>query len=260
MAKNVVAESSATDRLAQAFQTLVREDDQRQRLLALAKEDVAASPLGNTEGFETVWDHVAEKLLTSYSDETFVSEAYGRELSGARTQAIAVEQVSDDPPDRVGAWLSTVATSALRSLDLTLLLDLLRIEEDEERWGELMSPIVALLEDLLLVGDFDAAVQLIEVIAREAAPGGTKARRQHAMIAIDMLVAGPMMRHIVDAPRLDRRRAVRAGEGDVRVARRGAGAAARRGAVGRRPSAPAAASDRRSCCRSETSAGAPSSA
>jgi hypothetical protein len=197
VAKDVVAESSATDRLAQAFQTLVREDDQRQRLLTLAREDVAASPLGNTEGFETVWDHVAEKLLTSYSDETFVSEAYGRELSGARTQAIAVEQVSDDPPDRVGAWLSTVATSALRSLDLTLLLDLLRIEQDEERWGELMRPIIALLGDLLLVGDFDAAQQLIEVIVREAAPGGTTARRQHAMIAIDMLVAGPMMRHIV---------------------------------------------------------------
>ncbi|HEY2904474.1 MAG TPA: HEAT repeat domain-containing protein [Vicinamibacterales bacterium] len=197
VAKNVIAESSATDRLAQAFQTLVREDDQRQRMLTLAREDVAASPLGNTEGFETVWDHVAEKLLTSYSDETFVSETYGRELSGARTQAIAVEQVSDDPPDRVGAWLSTVATSALRSLDLTLLLDLLRIEQDEERWGELMRPIVALLGDLLLVGDFDAALQLIEVIAREAAPGGTTARRQHAMIAIDMLVAGPMMRHIV---------------------------------------------------------------
>jgi hypothetical protein len=197
VAKNVIAESSATDRLAQAFQTLVREDDHRQRLLALAHEDVAASPLGNSEGFEAVWDHVAEKLLTSYSDETFVSETYGRELSISRTQALQVEQVSDDPPDRVGAWLGTVATSALRSLDLTLLLDLLRIEEEEDRWGDLMSPVVALLGDLLLVGDFDAAVQLMDVIVREAAPGGTKARRQHAMIAIDLLVAGPMMRHIV---------------------------------------------------------------
>jgi hypothetical protein len=197
VAKNVIAESSATDRLAQAFQTLVREDDQRQRLLSLAREDVAASPLGSTEGFEDVWDHVAEKLLTSYSDETFVSESYGRELSVARTQAIAVEQVSDDPPDRVGAWLSTVATSALRSLDIMLLLDLLRIEHDEDRWGELMSPVVALISDLLLVGDFDAAHQFVEAIARETAPTATKARRQHAMIAIDLLVAGPMMRHIV---------------------------------------------------------------
>jgi hypothetical protein len=197
VARSVIAESSPTDRLAQAFQTLVREDDQRQRLLTLAREDVAASPLGSTEGFEEVWDHIAQKLLTSYSDESFVTDAYGRELSGARTQAIQVEQVSDDPPDRLARWLSTVATSALRSLDLTLLLDLLRIEQNEERWGELMSPVLALLGDLLLVGDFDAASQLIAVIVREAAPGGSKVRRQHAMIAIDHLIAGPMMRHIV---------------------------------------------------------------
>ena len=45
-------ESTPTDRLAQAFQTLVREPDQQQRLLALARDDVAASPLGSTEGFE----------------------------------------------------------------------------------------------------------------------------------------------------------------------------------------------------------------
>ncbi len=196
VARSIVNEGTATDRLATAFQTLVREGEARDRMLALAKTDVAASPLGSTEGFEEVWDHVAQKLLTSYSDKSFVSDAYGRELSGARAQAIEVEQVSDDPPDRLSAWLATVATSALRSLDLTLLLDLLRIEENEERWGELMTPVVALLEDLLLVGDFDAARQLVDVVVQEAAPGGTKARRQHAMIAIDLLIAGPMMRHV----------------------------------------------------------------
>ncbi|HWF85003.1 MAG TPA: HEAT repeat domain-containing protein, partial [Vicinamibacterales bacterium] len=197
VSRNVIAETSATDRLAQAFQTLVREGDERQRLLALAHDDVAASPLGNVDGFEDVWSHVAEKLLTSYSDESFVSSEYGRELSGARTQAIEVEQVSDDPPERVSAWLRSVATGALRALDLTLLLDLLRIEVDEERWGELIAPVVALMEDLLLVGDFDAAIELLQVLVHEAAPGGDTARRQHAMIGIDLLVAGSMMRHIV---------------------------------------------------------------
>ena len=36
------------------------------------------------------------------------------------------------------------------------MLDLLRIEQDDERWRELMKPLVGLIEDLLLVGDFDA--------------------------------------------------------------------------------------------------------
>ncbi|MFI5177850.1 MAG: HEAT repeat domain-containing protein [Vicinamibacterales bacterium] len=197
VARDLIAEATPTDRLAQVFQTLVRDGEERQRLLALAKGDVAASPLGSTDGFEAVWDTVAQKLLTSYSDKPFVSEEYGRELSRARTQAIEVEQVSDDPPERVGVWLGTVATSALRSLDLTLVLDLLRIEENEDRWGDMMTPVVSLLEDLLLVGDFDAALQLIAVLVEQANTGASTMRRQHAMIAIDLLVAGTMMRHIV---------------------------------------------------------------
>jgi len=196
VSRHVIAESASTDRLALAFQSLVREPEQQQRLLVMAKEDVAASPLGSTDGFESVWNHVAEKLLTSYSDETFVSDAYGRELSDSRTRAIEVEEVSDDPPERIGVWLGTIATTSLRSLDLTLVLDLLRIEEDDVRWGELMKPVVSLLEDLLLVGDFDAAIELIAVLVRETGGQGPTARRQHALTAIDVLIAGPMMRHV----------------------------------------------------------------
>jgi HEAT repeats/PBS lyase HEAT-like repeat len=195
VSRNVIADGGTpTDRLAQAFQTLVRNPDDRHRLLNLAHDDAAASPLGATEGFETVWNHVAQKLLTSYSDESFVSDVYARELSGTRTRAVDVEQASDDPPERVNVWVASVTASALRSLDLLLLLDLLRLERDNARWGE---PVVRNLEDLLLVGDFDSAMELIAVIAAATSDAGAKERRQHAMIAIDMLVAGSMMRHIV---------------------------------------------------------------
>jgi len=197
VSRQVIAQSSPTDRVAQAFQALVRDTDQQQRLLSLARTNVAASPLGSTEGFEEVWNHVAQKLLTSYTDESYVSEDYGRELSGARAQAVDVERISDDPPERVSAWLGTIATSALRSLDLQLFLDLLRIEDEDERWGELMTPVVSLLEDLLLVGDFDAAAELLAIVVAEAGGAGSKSHRQHATIAIDMLVGGSMMRHVV---------------------------------------------------------------
>ena len=196
VSRHVIAGDTSTDRLAQAFQTLVRDGGEQQRLLGMAKGEVAASPLGSTEGFESVWNNVAEKLLTSYSDEPFVSDAYGKELSGARTKAIEVEGVSDDPPERIGAWLGTIAPTALRALDLTLMLDLLRIEQDEERWRELMKPLVGLIEDLLLVGDFDAAAELIGVLVGEAAGNGPTARRQIALTAIDVLIASSMMRHV----------------------------------------------------------------
>ena len=197
VSRNVMTEGTASNRLAQAFQALVRDVDQRERMLALAHDDLAASPLGRTEEFRGVWNHITEKLLTSYSDEPYVSDPYGRELSHARTQAIQVEQVNDDPPERLTAWMSTVATTALRALDLTLLLDLLRIEPDPERWKGLMTPVVRLLEDLLLVGDFETAEELVAVLVREAGPEGRDTRRQTAINAIDTLVAGSMMRHIV---------------------------------------------------------------
>jgi HEAT repeat protein len=198
VSKNVIASNGTpTDRLVEAFQTLVRNDDDRHRLLNLAHIDTAASPFGQTEGFETVWNHVAEKLLTSYSDATFVSEEYARELSGARTRAVDVEEASDDPPERLAVWKDSVAASALRSLDLHLLLDLLRLEQDHARWGTLMAPVVHNLEDLLLVGDFDSAIELTAAITSAASDAAPKERRQHALIAIDMLVAGSMMRHIV---------------------------------------------------------------
>ena len=223
VSRQVIAQSSPTDRVAEAFQALVRDPDQQERLLSLARTNVAASPLGSTEGFEDVWNHVAQKLLTSYTDKSYVSEEYGRELSGARTQAVDVERVSDDPPERVSAWLGTIATSALRSLDLQLFLDLLRIEEDDERWGELMAPVVLLLEDLLLVGDFDAASELLAIVVREAQGAGSKAHRQDATIAIDMLVGGSMMRHIVthlatvDEPQFERIKALCVSLGEVLV-------------------------------------------
>jgi hypothetical protein len=197
VARNVI-QSTPTDRLAVAFQALVKGREDRARLLSLAHRDVADSPLGSTDGFEGVWDHVAEKLLTSYSDESFVTEEYASELSGARTRAIDVEQAGSDPPDRIAVWKATVATTVLRRLDLTLMLDLLRIEEDDDRWGDmLMQPVVQLIDDLLLVGDLEAAAQLVEALAREAAEGKSTTRRQHAVTAVDVLVGTSMMRHIV---------------------------------------------------------------
>jgi hypothetical protein len=197
VSRNVIAEGTPTDRLAQAFQALVNETQDRERLLSMAKTEVAASPLGGAQGFDAVWTHVAQKLLTSYADKSFVSDPYARELSTARAHAIDVERVGDDPPERVTGWLTSVSTTAVRTLDISLLLDLLRIEKDDARWGELMAPVVHTVEDLLLVGDFDSAASLVDVVAAAATGKDTKGRRQHGIIGIDMMVAGPMMQHMM---------------------------------------------------------------
>ena len=194
--RNVVKEGTSTQRLAEAFQALVPDHERQSHLVGLAHDETAASPLGQMDGFESMWANVST-MLTSYSDESYVSEAYGRELSGARTQAIEVDRVSDDPPDRIAAWVGTVSGGAVRLLDLALLTDLLRIEDDEAGWRDLMRPVVAQVEDLLLVGDFDAAADLVAILVHENGPDGQPARKAAAAAAIEQLAGGVMMRHIV---------------------------------------------------------------
>ena len=194
VARNALAPGTSIERVAQAFHALVQDVDGRERLIAMAHEEAAASPLGSTEGFEEAWETVAQKMMTSYSDKAFVSDDYARELSGTRTKAIDIEELQDDPPERLAAWLGTVATAELRKLDLTLVLDLLRIEPDTGRWSTLMPPVGGLIEDLLLVGDFEAAADLVAALL---AHSGADDRRQAVLSAVDKLVKGPMMRHIV---------------------------------------------------------------
>ncbi len=194
LARSVTAQRGATSRLAQAFQALVPDVSRRPGLLEIARTQAAESPLGDSEGFADMWKNAAD-MLSSYTDEAFVSEGYARELSEARTRALDVERVSDDPPERVGAWVSSVGSAEVRALDLTLLVDLLTIEKDPERWSRVTGPAVSHIEDLLLVGDFEGAIQLTEIIAGDAAGGGP--RVEYAAAALARLVEGPMMTHVV---------------------------------------------------------------
>lgn len=133
-------------------------------------------------------------MLTSYSDEQFVSDSYARELSGARTQALEVERVSDDPPERIGAWISSVGPVEVRVLDLQLLLDLLTIETDPDRWQRVTVPAVGHIEDLLLVGDIEWASKLIHLFAAEIT--AETERKPAAEAALHNLVHGSMMTHV----------------------------------------------------------------
>lgn len=192
VAGDVIKERGATARLAHAFQALVPDVDRQRRLLALAAEEAAVSDIGG-DGFAELWSRV-EGMLTSYSDETFVSEEYARELSGARTRPVDVERTSDDPPERIAGWLGTVSDTALRGLDHELLIDLLRIEQEPLRWRDIAETVTANAEDLVRVGHSAAGWQLAEtvVVEGERDPG----RRPHAAAALARFTRGPMMKDV----------------------------------------------------------------
>ena len=142
VARNVARENGASERLAQALQLLVPDTDRKERLIDLAKQEAEQSPLGRQAGFEELWESAAN-MLASYSDESFVSAEYARELSGAQKQAVDVASVSDDPPERIKAWIATVeGDAAIKALDFALLVDLLKVEDDPSAWRDMARLVV----------------------------------------------------------------------------------------------------------------------
>jgi hypothetical protein len=193
VSSSVIQERGASERLAQAFQTLAPNHERQRQLLALAEESVSASPLGQDASYAELWERV-ETMLTSYSDASFVSDDYARELSNARTRATDVEATTDDPPERISAWVSTVSDAALRTLDHELLGDLLAIETDASRWRDIAETVVSHAEDLIRVGYFDIAWTLAERVATEGARD--EARRKYSAEALERFGRGTMMKHV----------------------------------------------------------------
>ena len=195
VARSVEAERGATERLAQALEALVPDGDDKAGVLALA-EEVARHASGNDAGFETLWQSAREMLL-SYSDTNYVSTEYARELSSARQQAIEVERISDDPPERIAAWVASVSEESIRLMDLALLCDLLRIESDSAKWATIVNVAVPEIERHALLGNFDGARQLGELIAAERSHTGRWDFASEAGKALDRLAAGPFVRNLV---------------------------------------------------------------
>ncbi len=199
VASSVIAQGSATQRLAEAFSALVPDIDNRRQLLSLAEHQVSESPVGTEEDFPDVWRRT-EEMLTSYRDEQYVGAEYARELSQAREQAVEVDALNDDPPERVASWLETVDDGRLRHLDLQLLLDLLELEADAFRWRDLTVTAAETVEELTRRGDVPIAVGLVERLAAERGnedevPADEESKRAFALQALERIAAGPAMRH-----------------------------------------------------------------
>ncbi|HQL31600.1 MAG TPA: hypothetical protein PLM67_15395, partial [Thermoanaerobaculales bacterium] len=191
VSRSVVAERGCTARLAEAFRALAPDPERQRTIAGLARREAANSPIGAEAGFEQLWSRV-EELLVSYSDKPFVPEAYNLELSAARARSLEIEHVPDDPPARIAAWLTTVSDAHLRALDLQLLLDLLRVEQDLGRWPDVLELVATQVDDLLLVGDLAGARRLVEALVA-VSRAESDPRAAAAAKTIDQLVRGSML-------------------------------------------------------------------
>lgn len=196
IASSIEAERGATERLAQALEALVPETDRHSGLIELAETTARAATDGDDAAFEKLWQG-AKEMLVSYSDTNYVSTEYARELSSARRQAVEVERVSDDPPERVAAWVASIGEAAVHQLDLLLLCDLLRLEPDAAKWTRIAAVTTSEIERHTFLGNADGARSLAALIAAEAGPEGRWDFRDEARRALERLAAGPLVKYVV---------------------------------------------------------------
>jgi HEAT repeat protein len=112
-------------------------------------------------------DKVAELLSSSY--QASLEGAVGRrEMFSTR-----------DLPRELPEWVESLQQDNVRSLSVLLITDLLRIEEQEERAVEIASDMTALVEDLLMSGDFANSVLVLRELKRaregKVAPAAARA-------------------------------------------------------------------------------------
>lgn len=195
VARSVTSERGASARLAHAFEALVPDAARRSPLLALAHDEARDGELGEDPRFEEVWEGATRMMLETYSDEGWVPDDYARELSAARTQAVEVERLSDDPPERLAEWLNTISERAVRELDLNLTLDLLRLESKPDAWTPIAVIAARELEQRTMTGEVSAAARVAESLAATAT-GDRQDLRQPAERVLEQLASSSFARHV----------------------------------------------------------------
>lgn len=157
----------APARLGEALRTLIPDPDRLRALLARARHELAGR--ADAQAVEALWRR-AEELLLTYSDARFVSAEYAGELSRAQHGRGGgdVDERSADPPERIAAWLGTVAEREIRSLDRQLLVDLLQIEDDPASWAGLVPLVVDQVRVLISSRELTSAVQLLDIAMTRA--------------------------------------------------------------------------------------------
>ena len=194
VARSVASERGATDRLAQVFEALAPDATKKGPLLDMARAEAEQTEFGSDPRFPEVWQSAV--TILNYSDKSYVSSEYARELSSARSQAVEVERLADDPPERIAAWLASVSEAALHELDLLLTLDLMRVEDDPDNWGSVADLAVREAERRVHLGDIAGAQQLVAPVADKAA-GPEGKLRSGATASLDMLARGALVKYLI---------------------------------------------------------------
>ena len=191
----ITRDRAASGRLAEAFQALVPDEQQRGRVLEIAEGVAGQGPFGKDPMFASLWQQAAE-MLQSYSDEKYISDAYATDLSRARSVAVELERISEDPPERVAAWVATVSDEQIRRLDQQVLGDLLIVEKRRDDWRKVHQLALSRIEQLVLVGDLPPAQELLDTLLRLSRDPSSEVAAD-AKAGVQQLAGGEVLTHVV---------------------------------------------------------------
>jgi len=193
LATALAIDGQASDRLATIFNTIAPDEERKQRVMSLTRNMLSETDFGKSNQFQQLWTSM-EELLISYNDKPFVSASYRTALDGVGGRA--ERMASTDLPAELDGWMETLGQENVRSLSVTLLIDLLGIEPEEKRADDIARDLQALAEDLLLAGAYADTRLVTTALAARAAKTGAVGRAGCRM-ALDQLGESLAMRETV---------------------------------------------------------------
>jgi HEAT repeat protein len=190
LARALAIDGQASDRLATIFNTIAPDEDRKRRVLALTRRMLSETDFGKAGQFQVLWTSM-EELLVSYNDRPYVSGAYRSALDGVGGRAEAMSAV--DLPSELPEWMETLGQESVRTLSVTLLIDLLTLERDPGRAAEIARDMEGLAEDLLMSGAYADALAVTRALGDRAGAGGAIGR-EACRQALDQLGESLAMR------------------------------------------------------------------
>jgi HEAT repeat protein len=194
LATSLALEGKASDRLATIFSTIAPDPDRKRRVLTMTRNLLSESDFSRSADrgqFQMLLSSM-EELLVAYDDRPFVSDQYhaGLEGAGARAEQMAAGEL----PAELADWIVSLGQDNVRSLSVTMLIDLFTLERDATRAAEIAGDLERLAEDLLLGGAYDETLRVTQTLgARTRQPPGT-AGRDASLVALDTLGESLAMR------------------------------------------------------------------
>ncbi len=174
-------DGKATARLAQVFDTIAPDVERKRRVLTMTRSMLSERDFGKSGQFGAVWSSM-ETLLLSYDERPYVSGSYQASLEGAAERSDLL--AGRDLPPELPEWVDTLGQDNVRSLSVLLVTDLLRIEEHAERAAEITRDMAALVDDLLLAGDFSNCLVVLRELKQAAAGTLAPAAARAALTAV----------------------------------------------------------------------------